>query len=77
MSASSQGLSGIFGPTAETLELFLISVISRQEIDTLTFFGDYEKCFFLRQAMIFYLKTYMLILLHYQTVVWNFQLRAK
>lgn len=56
---------------------FFIPVISRWEIYAVAFSGDYEKCFFPRQARAFCLKRYVLILIPYWTIVWNFQLKAK
>lgn len=56
LSASSQGLSRLFGLAAEMLELHFNLVISRQEIKAIAFAQDYEKCFFPRQAMAFCFK---------------------
>lgn len=69
---------GLFGPTAGRLGLaFIPDMLRCPNIHcSVCCVGDYEKCFFSRQAGAFSFKRYVLILSPYRTVVWTFQLKA-
>lgn len=73
-------LSGPFGniwtDSWDAWTLF-IPVISRWEINSVAFAGDYEKYFFHRQATAFYFRRYILILFRCRTVCLEFPAESK